>query len=214
MKRNILRQNGSFSQVKDKHMEAVIRNAGRKVLGGSYTAIIKELTIEAIGISKWTKTILVLQLVSCIVVPLPPSSPPLLLPLTTLVTGMMSDQSSPQRLRVSNGTIAAVKLHLPRSFLLIDSLPLPAVCPVSLSKQSVVGSTHCGTSLLHFVWTLVWCHSNQEDPASLCWAGRRRRRVPRGKVADLSIWRRSNIRPFVGRCTAFWVNSLVYFCNE
>lgn len=27
---------------------------------------------------------------------------------------------------------------------------------------------------LHFIQALVWSHSNQEDPASLCWAGRRR----------------------------------------
>lgn len=27
---------------------------------------------------------------------------------------------------------------------------------------------------LHFIQTLAWSHSNQEDPASLCWAGKRR----------------------------------------
>lgn len=45
-----------------------------------------------------------------------------------------------------------------------------------LAVQTVGGEVYSlrRPACLHFIQTLAWSHSNPEDPASLCWAGKRR----------------------------------------
>lgn len=57
-------------------------------------------------------------------------------------------------------------------------VPRPAVpdSSSSLNPGRISVLSCCPNSQwLHFIWTLGWSHGNQEDPVSLCWAGKRRR---------------------------------------
>lgn len=71
-------------------------------------------------------------------------------------------------------------------------VPRPAVpdCSSSLNRGRISVLSCCPNSQwLHFIQTLAWSHSNQEDPASLCWAGKRRQgRGNKKKREDWLIW--------------------------
>lgn len=163
-----------------------------------------ELTIEARGMSKVTKTILILQRsswtaahphASCC----PHSTSRLLLFHFHWWNSCISTPSPGRflwRRQTTNVSLKALQKGsslqdpvLPGLSWVLSSYPTGQIADLLLTRPAC----------LHFTRTLVWSHSNQEDPASLCWLLRRLIWISGGGVRVWQLARREllgrNSRP-------------------